>query len=199
MCTRFCLCLPRVCFPSPVFWQLYGGVNGDLLQEGLMPYPGLLHPEPLPLQKSTGDPYPTGDTQTQFCLKVCGVSGSLCTQGLFEFFEHLWWVWGLILNAILWFHSSLFGLLLCPWTWGISSKSIQDHAATTPAPTLLLGFSALGCGVSPQSCSSTVQPWEPVNYVHFTDPLSIVKHWRINLKTHGAYSKIVPFSTMGTS
>ena len=42
--TRFCLCLPRVCFPSPVFWRLYGGVNGDLLQEGLMPYPGLLHP-----------------------------------------------------------------------------------------------------------------------------------------------------------
>ena len=39
---------------SPVlckFWQLYGGVNGDLLQD--MPYPGLLHPEPLALQQST--------------------------------------------------------------------------------------------------------------------------------------------------
>ena len=30
------------------FWQLYGGVNGGLLQEGLC-HTGLLHPEPLPL------------------------------------------------------------------------------------------------------------------------------------------------------
>ena len=43
---------------SPVlckFCWLYGGVNG-----GLMPYPGLLHPEPLPLQQSTSDLYPNG-------------------------------------------------------------------------------------------------------------------------------------------
>ena len=35
---------------SPVlwkFWWFYGGVNGNLLQEGLRHYPGLLHPEPL--------------------------------------------------------------------------------------------------------------------------------------------------------
>ena len=33
---RFCLCPPRVYFPVLCkFWQLYGGVNGDLLQEGL--------------------------------------------------------------------------------------------------------------------------------------------------------------------
>ena len=36
VCTRFCLRPPRVCFPVLCkFWQLYGGVNGDLLQEGL--------------------------------------------------------------------------------------------------------------------------------------------------------------------
>ena len=38
VCTRFCLCPPRVF--SPVlckFWRLYGGVNGDLLQEDLCP------------------------------------------------------------------------------------------------------------------------------------------------------------------
>ena len=46
-------------------------------------------------------PVSTGDDQTQFCLSLCGVSGSWCTQGLFESFEHLWRVWGLILNAIL--------------------------------------------------------------------------------------------------
>ena len=33
---RFCLCLPRVCYPVLCkFWWLFGGVNGDLLQEGL--------------------------------------------------------------------------------------------------------------------------------------------------------------------
>ena len=33
--TRFCLCPPRVCFLVLCkFWQLCGGVNGDLLQEG---------------------------------------------------------------------------------------------------------------------------------------------------------------------
>ena len=32
---RFCLCLPRVCYPVLCkFWWLFGGVNGDLLQEG---------------------------------------------------------------------------------------------------------------------------------------------------------------------
>ena len=116
---------------SPVlckFWQLYCGVNGDLLQEGLchtqvcMPYPGLLHPEPLPPQQPTADQYASEDTQTQFCLSLCGVSGSWCTQGLFEPSERLWRVWGLILNSIL-------PLLLSCW-----------------------GFSfALGHGISPHS------------------------------------------------
>ena len=35
-CTRFCVCPPRVYFPVLCnFWLLCGGVNGDLLQEGL--------------------------------------------------------------------------------------------------------------------------------------------------------------------
>ena len=56
-----------------------------------------------------------GDTQTQLCLSLCGVSGSCCTQGIFEPSEHLWWVWSLILKAIS--PTILLGLLLCPWTW----------------------------------------------------------------------------------
>ena len=84
------------------FWQLYVGVNGDLLQEGLchsqvcctQPYPSLLHPEPMPLQSPLLICISTGDTQAQFCLSLCGVSGSWCTRGLFEPSEHLWWVWG---------------------------------------------------------------------------------------------------------
>ena len=51
--TRFCLCPPKVCFPVLCkFWQLYGQVNSDLLQEGLatprstaprVPAPGAVH------------------------------------------------------------------------------------------------------------------------------------------------------------
>ena len=37
------------------FWWHYGGINGDLLQEGLMS--GLLYPEPLSLLRATAHPY----------------------------------------------------------------------------------------------------------------------------------------------
>ena len=49
------LCPPRVYFPVLCkFWQLYGGVNGDLLQEDLC---HTHNPEPLSLQQTTADPY----------------------------------------------------------------------------------------------------------------------------------------------
>ena len=84
-------------------------VNGYLLQEGLCHTQVCCTQSPF----SPGSPLLThttkGDTQTQFCLSVCGVSGSWCAQGLFEASEHLWWEWGLILNV----NSSL--LLSC---WG---------------------------------------------------------------------------------
>ena len=89
---------------SPVlckFWRLSGGVNGDLLQEGLchtqVSCTQSLCPCSSPLLTSTS----TGDAQTQFCLSLCGVSVFWCTQGLFEPSEHFWQEWGLILNAIL--------------------------------------------------------------------------------------------------
>ena len=48
-----------------------------------MPYPGLLHSEPLHLQQSTADLYSTGDTQTnaqkQVWLSLCEISW--CAQG----------------------------------------------------------------------------------------------------------------------
>ena len=91
-----------------------------------MPYPDLLYPEPLPLplEQFTADPYLSGETQIQFCLSLCGVSGSRCAQGMFETSDCLWQVWGLIPNVIL-------PLLLSCW--------------------LLLAF---GHGVAPQSRSS---------------------------------------------
>ena len=83
------------------FWQLYGGVNGDLLQEGLCHTQVCRTQSPCPW----GSPLLTwtsaGDTQT-----VKGRSGSVSVGSpaghkiLFESSKHLWWVWGLILNTI---------------------------------------------------------------------------------------------------
>ena len=92
------------------------------------PSSGLLHPEPLPLQQSTVDRY----LHSRHSNTV--VSQSLwgpwvLVQGLFEPSEHLWWEWGLILNV---------NLPLLPSCWGFSF--------------------ALGHGISPQSCSSAMQP-----------------------------------------
>ena len=105
------------------FWQLYGGVNGDLLQEDLC-HTHSQSPWPCgsPLLTHTS----TGDDQTQFCVSLCGVPGSWCTQDWFEPCECLWQERSLILNA---------NSPLLPSCWGFSI--------------------ALGCGVSPHSHSST--------------------------------------------
>ena len=54
------------------FWWLYGGVDGDLLQEGLCHTQVCYTQSPCPW----GSPLLTwtskGDTQTQFCLSLCG-------------------------------------------------------------------------------------------------------------------------------
>ena len=98
---------------SPVvckFWRLYSGVNGDLLQEGLCHTQICCTQSPClcgrPLLTCTS----TGDAQTLFWLNLCGVSGSWCTQGMFEPSEHLWQEC-LILNV------NLLPLLSC---WGFS-------------------------------------------------------------------------------
>ena len=104
-----------------MFWQLSGGVNGDLLQEGLCYTQVCYTQSPCPSGRPLLTHTFTGDTQTQFWLSLCGVSGSwiLLKQSLFEPPEHLWRVWGLILNTI---------SALLPPCWGFSF--------------------ALGCGVS---------------------------------------------------
>ena len=84
---------------SPVlckFWWLYGGVNGNLLQESLCHTQSPYHSS-RPLLTSTS----TRDTQT---LK--GRSGSVSVESpgvhkvLFEPSKCLWWVWSLILNVV---------------------------------------------------------------------------------------------------
>ena len=95
------LCPPRVYFPVLCkFWQLCGGLNGDLLQEGSCHIQVCCTQSPCPCSSPLLTCTTTGDTQAQFYLSLCAVSGSWCPQGLFEPSEHLWWVWGLILNMI---------------------------------------------------------------------------------------------------
>ena len=72
------LCLP-VYFPVLCkFWELYDGINGDLLQEDLCHPLSNHNPGPggrlLPTRTSIGD------TQTQFYLSLCGVPGSWRAQ-----------------------------------------------------------------------------------------------------------------------
>ena len=98
-CTRFCLCPLRIYFPVlGKFWQLYGGVNGDLLQKGLCHTQICCTKSPCPC----GSPLLTctliRNAQTQFCLSLCGVPGSWCAQGWLEPSECLWKEWGLIQN-----------------------------------------------------------------------------------------------------
>ena len=96
-CTRFCLCPPRVYLPVLCkFWQLYGGVNGDLLQECLCHTQVCCTQSFCPCGRPLLTHTSTGDAQTHFCLSLCGVPGSWCTQGMFEPSERLWQIWGLI-------------------------------------------------------------------------------------------------------
>ena len=87
---------PRLC----KFWRLYGGVNGDFFQEGLCHTQVCCTQSPCPCGRPLLTRSSAGDTQTQFWLSLCGVSGSWCTQGLFEPSQRLWRLWGLILNVI---------------------------------------------------------------------------------------------------
>ena len=84
-CPMFCLCPPSTYFPVLCkFWQLYGGVNGDLLQEGLCHTQVCCTQSPCPCGSPLLTLTSTGDAQAQFCLSLCGVPGSWCKQGLFE-------------------------------------------------------------------------------------------------------------------
>ena len=100
--TRFCLWLPSSV--SPVlckFWWLYGGVNGDLLQEGLCHTQFCCTQSPCLCSRPLLTHTSPGDTQT---LKGRSGSVSVVSLGthniLFEPSKCLWWVWHLILNVI---------------------------------------------------------------------------------------------------
>ena len=61
---------------SPVlwkFWRLCGGVNGDLLQEGLCQTQVCCTQSPCPCGSPLLTRISSGDAQRQFCLCLCGV------------------------------------------------------------------------------------------------------------------------------
>ena len=63
---------------SPVlckFWWLYGGVNRELLQEGLYHTQVYCTQSPCPCSSPLLTRASTGDTQTQCWLSLCGASG----------------------------------------------------------------------------------------------------------------------------
>ena len=106
---------------SPVlckFWRLYGGVNGNLLQEGLCHTQVYCTQSPClcgrPLLTHTS----TGDTQTQFWLSLCGIPGSqwhkVCLSPLSISGQY-----GVDSKRACAPPTILPGLLLCLWTWGI--------------------------------------------------------------------------------
>ena len=129
VCTGFFLCPSRVCCPVLCkFWWLYGGVNGDLLQEGLHHTQVCCTQSPCPCGSPLLTHTSTRDAQTQFCHSLCGVSGSWCTQGLFEPSERFWRLWSVTLNA--------YSPLLPP-CWGFSALghrvSSHSHSHTAVA------------------------------------------------------------------
>ena len=76
MHTRFCLCPPRVYSPVMCkFWQLYGGVDGYLLQDGLCRTQVCCTQSPCPCGSPLLTRTSTGDAQT---LK--GRSGSVSVE-----------------------------------------------------------------------------------------------------------------------
>ena len=107
------------------FWWFYGGVNGDLLQEGLCHTQVYCTQSPSPCSSPLITCTSTGDTQTQFCLSLCGVSGSWCAQGIFEPSEHLWQEWGLTLTV---------KPPLLPSCWGFSfvlGRRVSPHSRSS--------------------------------------------------------------------
>ena len=136
--------------------QLYCGVNGSLFQEGLhhtqvhCTQSPCLCSSPLLTCTSTGDP------ETQFCLSLCGMSGSGVHKVCLSLLS-IWQVWGLILKVI----SPL--LLSC---WGFSFALgcvVAPHSCSSPAQPRLQcllscwGFSALGRGISSDSLNVKMQ------------------------------------------
>ena len=88
------------------------------------PAPAAVHCQPVPLQEtlkhSSGSVSveSLGPGAYKVCLSPLSISGRKGFDSKWESVPP----------------TVLLGLLLCPWTWGISSQPLQCHTATAPAP-----------------------------------------------------------------
>ena len=154
-CTRFCRALQESASPVPCkFWRLCGGVNGHLLQEGLCHTQVSCTQSPCPCGSPLLTRTFTGDTQT---LKGRSGSDSVGSPGthkvLYEPSKCLWWVWGLILNAI---------SPLLPTCWGFSSalrRGVSFFAGSQHSP--VDGCSAVSCDFGVLTGEDELTPFYP--------------------------------------
>jgi len=131
------------------FWWLYVGVNGVLPQECLCQTQVCCTQSPCPHSSPLLTHTSSGDTETQFCLSFCVVSGSWRAPGVFELWVSLK-VMGFVSKRNLAPLTIFLGLLLFPWMWDISSQSLQ-HCVTA------VQVLSSRCGVSAPSQSSMAQ------------------------------------------
>ena len=156
---------------SPVLcmsWQLYGGVNGDFLQESLCYNQIYCAQSPCPCSSPLLTCTFSGDTETQLFLSLCGVSG---LKGMFEPSEHLWWVWGLILNTTS-------PLLPSCWVFSFAlgcgvSKSLQHYTTATPPPWILISKDKI-CVIYFFVCLEMLHA--VLNYIHWLRRRLLIKH-----------------------
>ena len=147
---KFLLCPPRVYFPVCCkFWQFYGGLIVTSSKR-LLPFPSLWHPEPLSVWQTTANLYlHRRHSNTALSQSLWGPWVLVCTK-------FAWALWASLVGMGFYFKHEfalltvLLRLLLCPWTWGISSPQLQYLLS-------YWGFSHLGHGVSPHSQSSEAQ------------------------------------------
>ena len=137
-CASFCLCPPRVYFPVLCeFWQLCGGVNGNLLLEGLCHTQVCSIQSPCPCGRPLLTCTSAGDNQT---LKGRSGSVSVGSPG-----AHSSCLSPRVSLAGIGFDSNcafapptiILGLLLWPWTWDIFFGGIKHPPVD--------GYSAASC------------------------------------------------------
>ena len=120
-----------------------------------MPYPSLLHPEPLSLWQSTADPYLHRRCSNRVLSQSLWGPWVLVYTTLLWTLLHLWQEWGLILTRIR-LSYCLAGASPLPLDMGYLLISALP-------PTILLGFSDLGRGISlhggPAKRSCRSWPW----------------------------------------
>ena len=81
-CTQGFVCALQESVSSVLckFWWFYGRANGDFFQEHLCYTQVCWTQSPCPCGRPLLTRTSSGDTQTQFWLSLCGVSGAWCAQ-----------------------------------------------------------------------------------------------------------------------